>query len=213
MVAKTEGSMKKALLFAAAFATCGSLHAAGIGIRAGTTGIGGDVAFNLAPTIDARLGYSALKWSHDVDTSNVSYKGDAKLSNLNALLDFHPLGPVFRLTGGIILNDNKYEATGRPNSGGPGTINAKVEAGNRAAPYLGVGWGNVAGAGVNFYADLGVMFMGSPKASLSASCGSLTPAQCTTLQSQVEAEQRNLEDKVKKYKYYPVLNIGLTIGF
>src|SRR5580765_7077583 len=146
--------MKRAFLFVAGFAACGSLHAAGIGIRAGTTGIGGDLAFNVAPTIDARVGYSALKWGHDLDTSNVSYKGDAKLSNLNALLDFHPLGPIFRLTGGIILNNNRYEATGRPNFGLPGSFNAKVEAGHKAAPYLGVGWGNVAGAGVNFYADL-----------------------------------------------------------
>jgi len=205
--------MKRILLFTAAVAACGSVHAAGIGIRAGTTGVGADVAFNLAPTIDARVGYSALKWSHDVDTSNVSYKGDAKLSNLNALLDFHPLGPVFRLTGGVIFNDNKYEATGRPNSGGPGTINAKVEAGNRAAPYLGVGWGNVAGAGVNFYADLGVMFMGSPKATLTADCTGLSAGQCSALQSQTASEQGALEDKLHRFKAYPVLNIGFTIGF
>jgi len=199
-------------MFAAVFAACGSVQAAGIGIRAGTTGIGADVAFNVAPTLDARVGYSGLKWSHDVDTSNVSYKGDAKLSNLNALLDFHPLGPVFRLTGGLILNDNKYEATGRPNVG-PGSINAKVEAGNKAAPYLGVGWGNVAGAGVNFYADLGLMFMGSPKATLTPDCTGLSAAQCSALQSQAASEQGALEDKLHRFKAYPVINIGVTIGF
>jgi hypothetical protein len=204
--------MKRALMFAGAFAACGSLHAAGIGVRAGTTGIGADVGFNVAPAIDARVGYSALKWSHDVDTSNASYKGDAKLSNLNALVDFHPLGPVFRLTGGIILNDNKYEANGRPNFG-PGSINAKVEAGHRAAPYLGVGWGNVAGAGVNFYADLGVMFMGSPKATLNADCTGLSAPQCSFLQGQAASEQGALEDKLHRFKVFPVLNIGVTIGF
>src|SRR5262249_7126479 len=204
--------MKRALMFAGVLATCGSVHAAGIGIRAGTTGIGADVAFNVAPTLDARVGYSALKWSHDVDTSNVTYKGDAKLSNLNALLDFHPMGPVFRLTGGLILNDNKYEATGRPNVG-PGSINAKVEAGNKAAPYLGVGWGNVAGAGVNFYADLGVMVVGSRKATLTPDCTGLSAAQCSALQSQAASEQGALEDKLHRFKAYPVLNIGVTIGF
>lgn len=204
--------MKRILMFAAAFAACGLLHAAGIGIRAGSTGIGGDVAFNVAPATDARVGYSALKWSHDVDTSNASYKGDAKLSNLNALVDFHPLGPVFRLTGGVILNDNKYEANGRPNFG-PGSINAKVEAGHRVAPYLGVGWGNVAGAGVNFYADLGVMFMGSPKATLTADCTGLSAAQCSFLQSQAASEQGALEDKLHRFKAFPVLSIGVTIGF
>jgi hypothetical protein len=204
--------MKRALLIAAALVASGAAQAAGIGIRAGTTGIGADVAWGLAPTVSARVGYSALTWGYNTSTSNASYDGDLKLSNLSGLLDFHPLGPVFRLTGGIILNDNKYQATGRP-SVGPGSLNATVEPGRRAAPYLGVGWGNVAGAGVNFYADLGLMFMGSPKARLTADCSGLTGAQCTTLQNQTAAEQADLEDRLKRFKAYPVLNLGVTIGF
>ena len=72
----------------------------------------------------------------------------------------------------------------------------------------------MSGAGVNFYADLGVIFQGSPTASLTANCGAQagTPA-CTAAQGQIAAEQARLEDKLKDLKYYPVLNIGLTIGF
>jgi hypothetical protein len=204
--------MTRVLFFAAALWLSGAAQAVGIGVRAGTTGIGADLAWGIAPTISARVGYSALKWSYDVDTSNASYDGDLKLSNLSGMLDFHPLGPSFRLTGGVILNDNKYEATGRP-SGIPGRFNATVEPGRRAAPYLGIGWGNVAGAGINFYADLGVMFMGSPKAKLSANCGGLSAGDCATLQSRVSAEEGRLEDELKGFKAYPVLNLGLTIGF
>jgi hypothetical protein len=29
----------------------------------------------------------------------------------------------------------------------------------------------------------------------------------------VAAEQQSLNDKMSKYKYYPVANIGITIGF
>jgi hypothetical protein len=202
--------MKKIVLVAA-LATAGSAHAAGVGIRLGTLGYGGDFGWHVAPTLNARLGYSTYSHSTTVNTSNVHYDGKLKLSNAPLLVDFSPIGP-FHLTAGIIGNNNKIDVTGTPNAGG-GSFSGKLKLGNTAAPYLGVGWGNVAGAGVNFYADLGVMYMGSPKASLSAECGSLNPAQCATLQSQVEAEQRALEDKVKKYKYYPVLNIGLTIGF
>ena len=204
--------MKRALVLAATLFATGAAQAAGVGIRAGTTGIGADVAWGLAPTLSARVGYSALKWGYDVDTSNARYDGDLKLSNLNALLDFHPLGPSFRLTGGVIFNDNKYEATGRPSSG-PGSFDATVKSGRRAAPYLGIGWGNVAGAGINFYADLGVMLMGSPKATLTANCGGLSGAQCSALQSQAAAEESRLQDELKAFKAYPVLNIGLTIGF
>lgn len=204
--------MKKALVFAMALGACGAAQAAGIGVRAGTTGIGADVAWGIAPAVSARVGYSTLKWGYDVNTSNASYNGDLKLSNLSGLLDFHPLGPVFRITGGVILNDNKYQATGHP-SAVPGSFSATVEPAHRAAPYLGIGWGNVSGAGVNLYADLGVMFMGSPKATLNADCAGLNASQCSTLQGQVASEQASLEDKLKRFKTYPVLNIGVTIGF
>jgi hypothetical protein len=204
--------MKQALFLAAALGACGMAQAAGIGVRAGTTGIGADVAWNVLPTLDARVGYSALKWGFDKSTSDFSYDGDLKLSNLSTLVDFRPLGPLFRLTGGLIFNQNKFEAVGRP-SAGAGTIDATVEAGRSAAPYIGIGWGNVAGKGVNFYADLGVMFMGSPKAKLSANCSGLSAAQCTALQGQAAAEESRLADELKSFKHYPVLNLGFTIGF
>jgi hypothetical protein len=198
------------VLFLAAMLAAGSAQAAGIGVRAGTTGIGADVAWGIAPTLSARVGYSAMKWSHDVETSNVDYDGKLKLSNLSGMLDFHPLGPIFRITGGVILNDNKYDVRGERLGG---TLSGTVEPGRSAAPYLGIGWGTVAGTGVNFYADLGVMFMGSPKARLSANCGGLSAGACASLQGEVAAEQARLEDELKRFKYYPVLNIGLTVGF
>ena len=204
--------MKKLLVMAAALAACGAAHAAGVGVRIGTTGLGVDLATNIVPTLDARVGYSGGSWGYDTSTSNASYKGDLKLSNLNALLDFHPLGPLFRISGGVIFNKNKYEATGTVN-GQPGSIDARVESGRSAAPYLGIGYGNVAGTGVNFYADLGVMFMGTPKATLTANCSGLSGAACTQLQNQTATEQQNLQDKLDRFKAYPVLNIGLTIGF
>src|SRR4051794_4910987 len=107
--------MKRLLVLGAALAFCGAAQAAGIGIRAGTTGIGADVAFNVAPTLDARVGYSALKWGYDANTSGAHYDGDLKLSNLNTLLDWRPLvASFFRISGGVIFNKNKYEATGTP---------------------------------------------------------------------------------------------------
>ena len=203
--------MKRALLLIGSLAVCGSAHAIGIGAKVGTTGIGGDIAMSVFPLVDARLGWAGGSLSRTYSTSGASYDGKMKLNNLNALLDFHPLGPLFRLTGGVIFNDNKYDATGTPN-GASGTLNATVK-GNSAAPYLGVGWGRVAGMGVNWYADLGAMFMGSPKATITANCSGLSAAQCTALQNQASSEQSALQDKVNSFKVYPVISIGFTIGF
>jgi hypothetical protein len=114
---------------------------------------------------------------------------------------------VFRITGGVILNENKYDLRG--DLGGR-AVRGTVEPGRSAAPYLGVGWGTVAGTGINFYADIGIMFMGSPKARLSADCSGLSASDCSSL---VADEQARLEDELKRLKYYPVINLGLTIGF
>ena len=206
-------SARHALLGIALLAA-GSAHAAGIGARIGTTGLGADVAWDVAPTLSARLGYSGGSVDYNTDTSAVNYDGKVKLSNFNTFLDFAPLGPLFRITGGFVFNDNKYDVVGTPKAGTGISVSGTVKPDKSAAPYLGIGYGRVSGAGVNFYADLGVMFQGSPVASLTANCGAQTgtPA-CTAAQSQVAAEQQRLQDELKNFKYYPVLNIGLTIGF
>ena len=214
------------LVAVAALAAAGGAQAAGVGLRAGTTGIGGDVGFSLMPTLSVRLGYSGLSYSRDIDVTDVEYDGRLRLSNLNLLLDFSPLPGPFRVTGGFIFNDNKIDVTGRPTGGtytlngqaypaaAIGSLSGTVKSGNSAAPYLGIGYGNVAGLGVNFYFDLGVMFQGTPGASLTATCGSAVPASvCSQIQRDVAAEQARLQDQVNRFKYYPVANIGVTIGF
>lgn len=201
-------------------------HAAGAGIRIGTTGLGADVAFDVLPTISARFGYSFARYNTDIEDTDVRYDADLTLSNFNAFIDWSPLPGPFRITAGLIPNGNRIEVNGRPTGGTYtvngqtytatqiGTLNGEIKPGNTVAPYVGIGWGTVAGAGVNIYADLGVMYMGSPKASLSATCGaSLSAPDCQTLRNNVEAERQELEHELRKARWYPVLNIGVTIGF
>src|SRR3954470_19987085 len=172
-------NLAKILTAAAAFAAAGSVQAAGVGLRAGTTGVGADLGWNLAPTVNARVGYSAFSYGTHLNSGDVRYDSKLKLSNLSGLLDWHVGGP-FRITAGVILNDNRYNMNGEPTNGTfringttyttsqVGSLGGSVRSGNRLAPYLGIGTGSVAGTGVNFYWDLGLMFMGSPKASLNA---------------------------------------------
>jgi hypothetical protein len=206
-------------------AATGSASAAGLGIRAGTTGIGADVGFELGLGLSARLGLSYLNFSRTVDQTDVSYDGKVKMSNGSVMLDWSPLGP-FRITAGLIGGNNGVDLTGQPTGGtftingqvypasAIGSLSGKIKAGNSVAPYLGIGYGNVAGAGVNFYFDLGVAFTGSPTATLAATCGAAVPTlACNQLQSDVAAEAARLQDDIRGYKYYPVANIGVTIGF
>jgi hypothetical protein len=212
--------------FFAALLIAGSASAAGVGIRAGTTGVGGDVAVEMVPTLAARVGYSWLNFNTSVDSTDVNYDAKTKLSNANLFLDWAPLGPLFRITGGVIFNDNKVDVTAQATGGtytlggttypaaAVGSLTGTVKSGSSAAPYLGIGYGRVSGAGVNFYADLGVMFQGTPKATLTATCSAATPAAlCNQIQASTVLEAIDLQDSIKNFKYYPVASIGITIGF
>jgi hypothetical protein len=202
------------LLVGALAAAASSAQAAGIGLRAGTTGVGADFGFGIVPTLGGRIGLSGMNINTDVETSQMNYDAKAKLANLNLLLDWSPLGP-FRISAGFIANNNKVDLSGQPRSGSSfpagTTLDGTVKPEKDFAPYLGIGYGNVWTTGVNFYFDLGVMFQGSPQVSLR--CQPSGSAQCTTAQPQIAAEQQRVQDKLDKYKYYPVLNLGITIGF
>ena len=162
--------------------------------------------------------------------NGVSYEATIKASRAGLFADWFPFGGGFRLVGGVTANDMKVDVNAVGN--GTATINGKPVnmanidgAGTRgvfnvrakfptASPYLGIGYGHQAGSkGLGFYFDLGVMFQGSPRASLTANCGSLSASACASLRSEVAAEQVRLEDELKRFKYYPVANIGITIGF
>jgi hypothetical protein len=201
-----------------ALGTAGTAQAAGIGVKAGSTGLGVDLGWAIAPTLGGRVGLAGMNFNAaDIDTNNVHYEGKAKLANANLLLDWSPLGP-FRLSGGFIANNNKLDLTGRPTSGAApipagSSLSGEVKPERSFAPYLGVGYGNVWTKGINFYFDLGIMFQGTPQTSLSLNCGTASPAQCAAAQGQVEAERQRVQDKVDKYKYFPVGSVGITIGW
>ena len=214
---KIRMAYRTAILAAALAAAAGSAQAGGIGVRAGTTGVGVDLGGDVIPTLGWRLGLSGMNVNTDIDTSDVRYDAKAKILTGSLLLDWSPLGP-FRISGGFMPHRNKIDLTGQPSGGGSfpagSSLNGEVKPDKSFAPYLGVGYGNVWTKGVNFYFDLGVMFQGSPQVSLSVNCGPSegTPG-CTQARNEVEAERQRVQDKVDKYKYYPVANIGLTIGW
>lgn len=219
--------MKKFWLGMALMTAAGSASAVGVGVRAGTAGIGADVAVGVAPMVAARVGFSSFNYTRSVNDSDFKYDGKLQLKNTSLLLDFSPPAVPIRLSAGLVSTGNKVDVTGTPNNGtytlngqsypaaAIGSINGQVKGERSTAPYLGIGWGNVAGTGVNFYGDLGVMFMGGGKATLDAQCTAVGTLVCADPQFQknLAAERQKLQDDVKGFKYYPVINIGVTVGF
>lgn len=213
------------LLVVGAFASVAS--AADFGIGLGTTGLGLQLSVPVQSKLNARFGVDYLNYSFDTSTSDVTYDSKLKLRTFEALLDYFPTANQFRLTGGLVYNGNKIDAIGRPSAAGTytidgvtystasaGTLDGRIDFRN-IAPYIGIGWGNSTqqGKGWGFSADLGVMFQGSPSASLTSTGCTASVAICSSLANSLETERRELEDEMDDYKYFPVARIGLRYRF
>ncbi len=201
----------------------------GIYAKAGTLGLGGGIGYGIGDTVTARVGYTAFNLNRDINSSDVDYKGSFKLGGAEALLDWHPFEGTFRVTGGVIFSRNKINVDAKLNRtvtingvdynpGDLGDLSGDVKF-KSTTPYLGIGWGNVAGKNGNFHfvADIGVQYLGSPKVNLNASCTAqglaTAPTECAQLDQNVQAEERDLNKEVDNYKWWPVISVGLAYRF
>jgi hypothetical protein len=217
-------SIKTLAVLMATVACMGAASAGQVdaGLSAGTLGYGPQVGFVLTPgKFDARLNAGYLDYSYNTTSNGVAYDGHLKLNNLGVLGDWHPWGGAFRLTGGLFYNGNKFNLTGQSNGGTftfngvtytaeqAGAVTANVSF-NSVAPYLGIGWGdNSENAGLHFTSDVGVMYQGKPKATITATGAASNPA----LASDVKASQDQLQSDLNSFQWYPVVQVGLVYRF
>lgn len=206
----------------------GHAQAADFGIygTAGTVGFGGGIAVSFNEHLGARLGYTSYDYSvDDLEESDLLLDGTVELGGLQALLDWHPFGGGFRLTGGAIENAS-LQARAVP-IGGTYTLNDVTYSASDIAeargtakfdsisPYLGIGFGHPLSVNgrLAFTADFGVVFTGSPKVDLSVTCASASTALCAQLAGDVRAEEAELQNDADDLKYWPVLSVGISYKF
>lgn len=220
----------KSLLLAALCAPLLAQADVGIYAKGGTLGLGGGVGFGISDVVTARVGYTALNLNRDINTSDVDYKGKFKIGGAEALLDWYPFAGTFRVSGGLVFSRNKIDVDAKLNqstvdiNGTPynvdsiGSLNGTVKF-KSTVPYLGIGWGNVVGkeGNLHFVADIGVEYQGSPDVKLHGGCTAAflasNPTECAQLASDIKAEEKDLNNKVSDYKWWPVLNIGIAYRF
>lgn len=204
------------------FLVTGSTFAEGPGVivKAGTLGAGLDIGWAFNESVGTRLSINGYSTDDTFTESDIEYKADLDLGTAGLLLDWHPFRGVFRLTAGAYANNNELSATGQP-TGGTFEINDVIYnasdigslsgliAFDSVSPYLGLGFGRMSKSGFKFTLDLGVLYQ-KPDATLSVACGSgLSAAACATLQSDVAAEQAQLNEELDDYRFYPVVAIGI----
>lgn len=223
--------MKKALAACGLLAGCvgaGAIHAAGLTGEIGTTGIGAHLGIPLRHDLNLRVGAGYFSYPYSGNTRFLNYDLKLKANIYDVLLDWFPSEKSgFRLSAGLAYNANKVDAVARPSFNGSylingtiytvdsiGTVNGTSDF-RRIAPYIGIGWGRLTTAtkGWSFATDLGVLFQGEPRTTLSSSGCTLHEFVCDLLASQLPAESADLNNEVRKYRNYPVLRIGISYSF
>jgi hypothetical protein len=189
-----------------------------IDVHASTLGYGAGIAIPLSENFAARLSLSKANFTFNTTSDQIKYDATLKLESIAALADWHPFSGVTHLTAGLIYNNNSFDMTAIPTSGSVYTIegnpytltslNANI-AFNKIAPYLGFGWsGRASKTGFSFKSDIGIMFQGSPKSTLSA-----TGPGASAAAADLAAAQAKLDKDMENFKLYPVISFGLAYAF
>ena len=192
----------------------------GVGIKAGTLGLGLEGRWSGLPWMDVRIGANGYTYEDNSRQADVLYDAELDLDTVYLTANFHfPLSP-FRVTLGAFSNGNEFNMVGAEpgdyNLGGQfwtqdqvGTLTSTTSFGS-SAPYLGLGFDfELFGkAGLNF--DLGVLWQGEPMVSLTANG---TSSNDPVFQAALENERLELEDDMSDFKAYPVVSLSFVYNF
>ena len=216
-------SLRLAVLTVALAASGSALadHNFGVGVKAGTLGIGVEGTWRPLPYIDIRAGANQYDYTDNGIYGGVNYDAEINLDNyyVTGNLRF-PLSP-FRLTGGLYSNGNEFNAVSGDNGaiiiigGDPypaaavGTLSAKASF-DSTSPYFGVGFDFTVLGKVGMNLDFGVLLQGSPQVSI-ATDGLLSGD--PTFEASLEAERAELENELDDYKAWPVVSLGFVFNF
>lgn len=194
-----------------------------LGIHIGTLGPGIQAAAYLTPNLTLRGVASFIDANVNGQIDDIEYDADFKFTTLQALLDLHAENGSWRLTAGIVHNDNTIDVFGEPagstiSVGGDdypsalvGTFNGNASF-DEWAYYIGFGYGHPVGddTGFSFTFDLGVMIQNAPEVSLTAT-GPL--AASPEFQEDLDEEEQDAQEVFDNLQLYPVLAIGVCYQF
>lgn len=193
----------------------------GVGIQAGTTGLGVQVDKLIVSHIGVRAGFNYFQFGLSHTFNDVDYSGHLRLQSVPVLADLYPFGS-FHLTGGIVFDQTQLTGTAVPDPSGTITINhvayTAAQVGTLSAAikypssdgYLGLGFGSPARKGglLGGTFDLGVI-LARPRVALNATGASTTPG----LAANLAAQQATTQHSANKLSVYPVLASGIMLRF
>jgi len=198
----------------------------GVGLKAGTLGLGLEGRWSALPWLDVRMGANSFEYDDDGSQAGVNYDATFSLDTYYLTGNFRfPLSP-FRVTAGVVSNGNEFGMVSQDTGGlsidiGNDTFNPadvgtlqSVTSFSSTAPYVGVGYDFEIFGKVGLNLDFGVLWQGEPEVTLEATgLASAPPAIQTALAVELENERLELEDEMSDFKAWPVLSLGFVYNF
>lgn len=187
----------------------------GLYVHAGSLGAGGEVGYAVSRSLTARAGanFAAYGLTESIEDGDFDVDADLNFLSLSALVDYHPGGSIFRLSGGLLYNANEVSGTlvaNRTYTVGNriyspsqvGSLSATLGGKSKINPYAGLGIGRVVpGRRVGLAFDIGVLYWGGLAIDMEGA-GAVSPT----------ADQSVIwERKLKNDQFFPVAHLGLTI--
>ncbi|MGI9295891.1 MAG: hypothetical protein ACR2PS_18060 [Pseudomonadales bacterium] len=199
----------------------------------GTTGLGVEWITPLNDKLRARVMLTYIGIDGDLEEEDIDYEIEFDSANFGAVLEWHPFGGSFRVSGGLVgtnfgfdlLSDSAQQSydIGNDTYSGNLQLEGDVEFAD-VAPYFAVGWSSdLDDYGLYLGLEFGVLYVGSPRLSLDAS-GEIISEDINNgqpvnvgnnadFQADLELERQNLEDEVEDYSLYPILTFSVGYRF
>lgn len=192
----------------------------GVGLKAGTLGIGIEASWQPLPYLDIRLGGNAFEFDDDGIQGGIPYDATFTLDTYYATGNLHfPVSPM-RVTAGIYSNGNELRMINDDGvdldiggitfpGAGIGTLTSSTSFAS-SSPYLGIGFDFTLADKLGLNLDFGLLWQGEPEVTLEAG-GSLS--QDPLFQAALETERRQLEDEMSDFQAWPVVSLGIVYKF
>lgn len=197
-------------------------HAEGhaIGGKAGLLGLGIEYSYSISERIAFRGALYGSGYSFDATEGGIDYDFELNWDSLAVGVDLHPFTGPFRLSLGLLANDNGLSATSTPNQpvqvgntfytpAEVGTLSGSVGF-DGTTPFVGLGWDWSKSKRVGFSLDLGIVSQGSPDVVLVASGLLINDPNFAT---DLAAEEAELEDALGDLDVLPFASFGVTFRF
>ncbi|MGI9221982.1 MAG: hypothetical protein ACR2QS_13200 [Woeseiaceae bacterium] len=192
----------------------------GVGLKAGTLGLGLEGSWQPLPYLELRVGANAYDYSDNGSMAGIDYDQDLSLESFYGTANIlFPISPM-RVTAGIYSNGNELllvnDTLDDQNIGGIvypgagiGTISSSTSFAS-TAPYFGIGFDFTLAGKIGMNLDFGLLWQGDPEVTLGVD-GPL--AGDPGFQTALEIERQELEDDLSDYKAWPVLSLGFVYKF